>query len=476
MSEDLKHTIYNQTDCLSEKTLFDYIDNKLTQKERHIVEKHLLDCEMCSDALEGLELVSDRNRIALIKEAINKRVGDATKKEAVVVSFNYKMAFSIAAAIALLVVGVFFFKNIGLKEATMGDMAELKETESPAPPPPPPSIVEESAASDSAGETRLTMGGTKSEVDKLSPSKVIDEEIAFVEEQKPGFYKGKEGAGEAANQEAPVEVSGNATVVFDATITTTKDNRNELESITIPKTSAPEREKKAKLDDAKKAEEKSVSGAAGGTYAWSTPDQKQKNTADNATSGENSDLAKKSDKDSGGKYRSEGKLFEQKNKAKKAQVVTKESSKTEDQNFGLISTAPQSVSQDADELKSEVVTNTATTVSISDSIGPVYTIVEEMPEYPGGNVAFVNAAMKEINLLGTTPRDDDGQISTTILIEFIVNASGKAVQPKLVKPKNSELQKQVVQFVNKMPLWKPGKKDNKNVAVKMILPIKVDPK
>ena len=50
MNNDLKHTIYNPTDCLSEKMLFDYIDNKLNQKERHIVEKHLLDCEMCSDA------------------------------------------------------------------------------------------------------------------------------------------------------------------------------------------------------------------------------------------------------------------------------------------------------------------------------------------------------------------------------------------------------------------------------------------
>ena len=87
MSKDLKHTIYSPTDCLSEKMLFDYIDNKLNQKERHIVEKHLLDCEMCSDALEGLEMVTDRNRITLIKEAINKQILESTKKEAVDVSW-----------------------------------------------------------------------------------------------------------------------------------------------------------------------------------------------------------------------------------------------------------------------------------------------------------------------------------------------------------------------------------------------------
>ena len=177
MSSDLKHTIYNPTDCLSEKILFDYIDNKLNQKERHIVEKHLLDCEMCSDALEGLELVKDRNRITLIKEAINKRISESAKKEAVVISFNYKIAFSVAATIALLIVGVFFFNKINLKEASMsGDLAQLKENESSPPPPPSSEAESRTAITESTDES-----GAISTVSESEPAKIDDQETTLEE-------------------------------------------------------------------------------------------------------------------------------------------------------------------------------------------------------------------------------------------------------------------------------------------------------
>lgn len=490
MSNHLKHTIYSPTDCLSEKMLFDYIDNNLSQKERHIVEKHLLDCEMCSDALEGLELTKDRNRIALIKEAVNKRILESTKKEAIVVSFNYKMAFSIAAAIALLVVGVFFFNQINLKEATMsGDMAELKETESPAPPPAPPTdstenIVTETVATGSGKETTET----NDEADKLGPSKVVvDQEIAMAEEeQKPGFYKNKEDLAENRNQGlvAPVESSGNANVIaFDATITPQDDRKNnQLETVSIPKTSAPEREKDAKLDDTKKAEEKTITGTSGGTYAWSTPDQqnqKQKNTADNTSiNGEQIDLAKKEDK--GGKYRAEGKLSEEKGKSKKAQVVTKESRADEDGNKTAndIAYAPQSISQtfekskDVDELKSEVVTNTSTTQTVTDSVEHVFSVVEQMPEYPGGNDSMMKFIRKNFNF--NHPIDKSNTITTKIYVQFIVGKDGVVRDPKIVKGINPELDKEALRVVKMMPKWKPGKQNGKAVSTTFNLPIQLE--
>lgn len=474
MSNDLKHTIYNPTDCLSEKMLFDYIDNKLSQKERHIVEKHLLDCEMCSDALEGLEMVKDRNRIALIKEAINKKSllldsARSDKKGAVVVSFNYKMAFSIAATIALLIVGVFFFKNIGLKEASMGDMAELTKEESAPPPPPLSESVTE--VTDSSGETRATVATSKSEEDKLGPSKVAVDEIAFAEEQKPGFYKNSEGTGESANQEIPPMVAGNATInVNDATVTPQDDRKNApVETASSPKSAALEREKNAKLDDTKKAEEKTIGGTTGGTtYSWntpantSTPDQKQKNTGDNATSGKEVDLAKKADKDSGGKYRSDGKLFEQKDKAKKGQATTKENNRNEDSNNEGLASSPQSVSQDAEELKSEVATGTYTT-TLADSVGQIFSIVDQMPEYPGGNdslTKFIDA-----NFLGGKPIDKINPITTKIYVQFIVAKDGSIVNPRIIKGATPELDKEALRVVKMMPKWKPGKQNGKAVSV-----------
>ncbi len=135
MSDELKHSVFKPTDCISEQTTFDYIDNKLTPKERHQVEKHLLDCELCADAMEGLELVKDRNKIALINEEISKRIILIEKKEAKVVSINYKMITGIAASLLLLIGGVFFFKQYADKRMREKDVAVLTQT-------PPPAVAE----------------------------------------------------------------------------------------------------------------------------------------------------------------------------------------------------------------------------------------------------------------------------------------------------------------------------------------------
>src|ERR1035437_7511790 len=135
MSEELKYKIYSPTDCISEQTMFDYINNKLNAKEQHLVEKHLLNCDLCSDALEGLELLKNRNRIATINQKINERLISIPKKGNKIIFFNFKTITSIAAAVALLIGGVFLFNQFTSKEMKESDVAELKK-ESPPPPPP----------------------------------------------------------------------------------------------------------------------------------------------------------------------------------------------------------------------------------------------------------------------------------------------------------------------------------------------------
>lgn len=476
MSNDLKHTIYNPTDCLSEKMLFDYIDNKLSQKERHIVEKHLLDCEMCSDALEGLEMVKDRNRIVLIKDAINKKILSSTKKEAVVVSFNYKMAFSIAATVALLIVGVFFFKNIGLKESSMSDMAELtKEESAPPPPPAPPLDGSGKIVTESEELSGPTVTGVQSESNGLTSSKIVDQEIALAEEQKQDYYKSAEGSGETRNQEAPVEATGNATVSNDATIAKPNDDRknNELETVSIPKTSASEREKDAKLEDKKAVEKTVTTGSNGGTFAWNTtPDQKQKNTSDNTKkSGDQVDLAKKTE--SGGKYRSESKEKGKRDK-EPSKVFSKDTRSDENKNVGGVVSAPQSVAQDLDELKSEEVANTSTTKTVADSISEqVYTVVEQMPEYPGG----IDSMMKFIskNFRPAKVIDPETGISSTkMYVQFTVRKDGSISNPKITKGISPALDKEAIRVVKMMPKWKPGKQYGVPVNVTYNLPIQLE--
>jgi anti-sigma factor RsiW len=55
--------IFVTTGCPSQQQLLDYIQGKLTPAEQHEVEIHLADCELCSEAMEGLSAIRDKEKI-----------------------------------------------------------------------------------------------------------------------------------------------------------------------------------------------------------------------------------------------------------------------------------------------------------------------------------------------------------------------------------------------------------------------------
>lgn len=61
-----QEAIFEETACLSEKQLNDYLQDKLNDAEKHAVEAHIAGCEFCSDALQGLSGVTDKEKISTI--------------------------------------------------------------------------------------------------------------------------------------------------------------------------------------------------------------------------------------------------------------------------------------------------------------------------------------------------------------------------------------------------------------------------
>jgi len=53
LEADNKHIIFNNSDCVEKETLIEYKRDKLSSEQKHFVEQHLVDCELCSDALDG---------------------------------------------------------------------------------------------------------------------------------------------------------------------------------------------------------------------------------------------------------------------------------------------------------------------------------------------------------------------------------------------------------------------------------------
>jgi len=90
--------LFNSSECPSEQTLRDYQAGILSTEKNRLVENHLADCEMCSDYVEGLSLLTNAdeldNEAQLIVARINKRTSKKNK------IWLYAIAASLLLAIA----------------------------------------------------------------------------------------------------------------------------------------------------------------------------------------------------------------------------------------------------------------------------------------------------------------------------------------------------------------------------------------
>jgi len=99
----------------------------------------------------------------------------------------------------------------------------------------------------------------------------------------------------------------------------------------------------------------------------------------------------------------------------------------------------------------------------------VYSIVETMPEFPGGMEAlymFIGETLQypdEANAKGA---------SGTVFVSFVVDKSGAVRDATVVKSVDPALDQAALDMVNKMPDWKPGIQEGKTVNVKYNLPVK----
>jgi len=98
-----------------------------------------------------------------------------------------------------------------------------------------------------------------------------------------------------------------------------------------------------------------------------------------------------------------------------------------------------------------------------------YVIVENYPEYPGGNVAM----MKFISENMKFPELHDTQIGGRIVCEFVIEPDSTVSNVKIIKGLHPEIDAEVLRVVQSMPKWMPGRQRGKAVRVKFTLPINI---
>jgi len=103
-----------------------------------------------------------------------------------------------------------------------------------------------------------------------------------------------------------------------------------------------------------------------------------------------------------------------------------------------------------------------------ESSQPIFTIVEEMPKFPGGDAELLKFLSSSIKY--PVIAQENG-IQGRVICAFVVNRDGSVVDAEVVRGVDPSLDKEALRVVNTMPKWTPGKQRGKPVRVKYTVPI-----
>ena len=98
----------------------------------------------------------------------------------------------------------------------------------------------------------------------------------------------------------------------------------------------------------------------------------------------------------------------------------------------------------------------------------VFFIVEEMPEFPGGEAAlrrFIANAIKYPQIA------QENGIQGRVYIQFVVDKDGSVTQASVARGVDPSLDKEALRVVNSLPKWKAGMQRGKPVKVSYTVPI-----
>lgn len=97
-----------------------------------------------------------------------------------------------------------------------------------------------------------------------------------------------------------------------------------------------------------------------------------------------------------------------------------------------------------------------------------FSVVEQMPEYPGGMRAGLEFMAR--NLRYPTKAREAGKQGRAI-VQFVVRKDGSLSDFKVLRPVDPWLDAEAIRVISTMPKWKPGMQEGKPVSVKFTLPV-----
>jgi len=107
--------------------------------------------------------------------------------------------------------------------------------------------------------------------------------------------------------------------------------------------------------------------------------------------------------------------------------------------------------------------------SVNQTEEQVFTAVEQMPLFPGGEKALYQFISENIKY----PEDAiQSESEGVVFVNFIISTTGKVTQSKVLRGFNPSCDNEALRVISIMPDWQPGSINNKNVSVSLNLPVR----
>jgi TonB family protein len=105
-------------------------------------------------------------------------------------------------------------------------------------------------------------------------------------------------------------------------------------------------------------------------------------------------------------------------------------------------------------------------MSTSQNTTDIYRSVEQMPQFPGGEVALMKYIMSHVNY----PEGSDQK--GTVILQFVVETDGSIGQVRVVRSLGEAFDQEAIRLVKSLPNFTPGRQNGQPVPVWYTLPVR----
>jgi len=425
MSFNIKDSeLFTASGCLTMEAMDRLLSSRLTESQKAKIKSHLDQCLLCSDAMEGLQLVMDKEKLNAIIAEINENLRKnlllrKSVEQPVIRALFSRWTYIAAAASVLLLIAVFTYLNFN------------KPFEKTA-----ISVVEPEMVKDQFSDEKPIKDAEKAlhkneQVQSKEPEQHSAKQ-AIIENEN--LQKSNYGSDEKTDKNMPaVEELKTRDTFLTETLAgkeissdLVRQEKSSIKTLDIASTQPIEYYLGAVIIESENLRETVITNDSisnpSETLAMSEFNSEQKNTQES--------LNKTKDKS-----------IRPKKKDKSVSAVSDSENKTLNQ-------------QPAEMLE----TNDEALIKKAD----------KMPEFPGGTQGLILYLQEHLHY----PSSDKLRgIQGNLYISFIIEENGKISSVEILKGLGGECDSEAVKAVSSMPDWQPGIVDGKPVRVRFTLPI-----